>query len=151
MSALHETDWYAWVHEQTTLLETGQFDALDVLPLVEELRVMSNTEPQELYNRLVVLLSHLLKLQVARELLPHAYDRAQRGWQITCRTQRKEIAKVLRRSPSLRPTLPEEVADAYDVARLHATMALQVDERVMPLTCPWDPDAVLQDDFFPEP
>ncbi len=149
MSSRHDTDWYAWVHEQAALLEARQFDALDIATLVEELHLMGNSEPQELHNRLVVLLTHLLKLQIASERLPYAYDRAKRGWQLTCRTQRKELARVLRRSPSLRPTVPEEIEAAYEIARLTTTLALQVDESIIPLTCPWEPNAVLQDDFFP--
>ena len=145
----YDTDWYAWVHEQAVLLEQGRFDALDVGHLVEELELMAGSARGELYDRLIVLLAHLLKLQVAAALLPGVYNRAQRGWRLTCTEQRRRLARLLRRNPSLQPTVPEELADAYEVARLQATAALQVDEARMPAQCPWTPDEVLHADFWP--
>jgi Domain of unknown function DUF29 len=146
---LYEADWYAWVQEQAVLLEQGRFDALDLEHLVEELELMAGNAPGELYDRLIVLLAHLLKLQVAVELLPGVYDRAQRGWRLTCAEQRRRLARLLRRNPSLRPTVPEEVAAAYEVAQLQAMAALQVDETRLPTQCPWTPDEVLTVDFWP--
>jgi uncharacterized protein DUF29 len=146
---LYETDWYAWVQEQVSLLERGRFDALDLDHLVEELDLMAGSTRGELYDRLIILLAHLLKLQVAAALLPGVYDRAQRGWRLTCTEQRRRLARLLRRSPSLQPTVPAEVAEAYEVARLQATAALQVDETRLPAQCPWTPDEVLTVDFWP--
>src|SRR5690349_11315638 len=124
----YETDWYAWVHEQAALLAQGQFDALDIDHLVEELELMADSAPGELYNRFIVLLAHLLKLTVAAEVLPGAYDRAQRGWRLTCREQRRRLTRLLHRNRGLRDTVPDEMKEAYEVARLQALAALQVDE-----------------------
>jgi uncharacterized protein DUF29 len=146
----YETDWYAWVHEQATLLAQGQFDALDVDHLVEELELMADSAPSELYNRLIVLLAHLLKLTVAAEVLPGVYDRAQRGWRLTCREQRKRLTRLLDRNPRLQPTVPDEVHEAYEVARLQALAALQVDDAQLPTLCPWTEAEVLADDFWPD-
>jgi uncharacterized protein DUF29 len=146
----YETDWYAWVHEQATLLAEGRFDALDLEHLVEELELMAESGPEELYNRLIVLLAHLLKLTVAAEVLPGAYDRAQRGWRLTCREQRRRLTRLLARNPSLDPTVADEVTAAYEVARLQAVAALQVDEGQIPTQCPWTADEVRADTFWPD-
>jgi hypothetical protein len=146
----YETDWYAWVQEQAVLLEQGRFDALDLDHLIEELDLMAGSTRGELYDRLIVLLAHLLKLQVAAAVLPGVYDRAQRGWRLTCAEQRRRLARLLRRNPSLQPTVPEELADAYEVALLQATAALQVDETQLLAQCPWVPEQVLDMDFWPE-
>ena len=146
----YETDWYAWVHEQATLLAQGQFDALDVDHLVEELDLMAESASGELYNRLIVLLAHLLKLTVAAEVLPGVYDRAQRGWRLTCREQRRRLGRLLTRNPSLTPTVADEVTAAYDVARLQALAALQVDGSQVPTPCPWTAAEVQADDFWPD-
>jgi hypothetical protein len=146
----YETDWYAWVHEQATLLAQGHFDALDIAHLVEELELMADSAPGELYNRLIVLLAHLLKLTVAAEVLPGVYDRAQRGWRLTCREQRKRLTRLLDRNPRLTPTVPDEVTVAYEVARLQALAALQVDESQIPPQCPWTDAEVRADDFWPD-
>jgi len=76
---LYETDWHAWVQEQAVLLEQGRFDALDVDHLVEELELMAGSARGELVNRLIVLLTHLLKLHVAAQHLPMDLQRAGRG------------------------------------------------------------------------
>ena len=150
-SAAYDTDFYAWVQDQAALLATRRFEELDLPHLVEELQLMGNSERGELSNRLSVLLAHLLKLLVAAERLPYVYDRAQRGWHLTCTEQRLQLGKLLRRNPSLRPTVPDELPDAYAIARLQAALALAVDEASLPLMCPWTPEQVLNEGFWPKP
>src|SRR5712691_7507293 len=124
----YDTDFYAWVQDQAALLAARRFEELDLPHLVEELQLMGNSERGELFNRLSVLLAHLLKLQVAAARLPYVYDRAPRGWRLTCTEQRLQLSKLLRRIPSLRPTVSDELPDAYAIARLQAAMALGVDK-----------------------
>jgi hypothetical protein len=116
-SAAYDTDFYAWVQDQAALLAARRFEELDLSHLVEELQLMGNSERGELSNRLSVLLAHLLKLPVAAERLPYVYDRAQRGWHLTWTEQRLQLRKLLRRNPSLRPTVPDELPDVYAIAR----------------------------------
>src|SRR5215475_3100485 len=99
---LYEQDLYAWTQEQAALLQAGCFDRLDIPHLVEELQLMGGSERGELAKRLIVLLTHLLKLHIAAPHLPMDRQRAGASWRRTCRTQRLRIAKVLRRNPSLR-------------------------------------------------
>ena len=68
----------------------------------------------------------------------------------TCRTQRLHIAKVLRRNPSLRRTVPDELVDAYEIARVEAAGDLAVAEETMPTRCPWRVEQILDADFWPE-
>ena len=134
---LYDQDLYAWTQEQVALLQAGGFDRLDISHLVEELQLMGGSERGELANRLIVLLTHLLKLHVAAQHLPTDLQRAGAGWHRTCRTQRLHIAKVLRRNPSLRRTVPEELADAYEIARVEAAGAPAIAEAAVPTRCPW--------------
>ena len=149
-TTLYEQDFYAWTQEQAALLEGRQFDALDIPHLVEEITSLGKSEQRELVHRLEPLLEHLVKLTIAAERLPHDLQRARRLWRITVKTQRVKVAQVLRDNPSLRPTVPQAVADAYAVARLEAAAALEIDEGTVPETCPWTPDEVLAADFWPE-
>jgi len=142
---LYDSDFYAWVQEQAALLAARRFEELDVPHLVEELQLMGNSARGELANRLSVLLAHLLKLQIAAERLPYVYDRAQRGWHLTCTEQRLQIRRLLRRNPSLRPTVPDELPDAYAIARLQTAIALGVDEASVPIVCPWTSEQVLDE------
>jgi hypothetical protein len=149
-AALYDTDFYAWVQDQAALLAARRFEELDLPHLVEELQLMGNSERGELFNRLSVLLAHLLKLQIAAERLPYVYDRAQRGWHLTGTEQRLQLKKLLRRNPSLHRTVPDELPDAYAIARLQAAIALGVDEASVPLAYPWTPEQVLDEEFWPE-
>ena len=147
---LYDQDLYAWTQEQAALLQAGCFDRVDILHLVEELQLMGGSERGELANRLIVLLTHLLKLHVAAQHLPMDLQRAGAGWHRTCRTQRLHIAKVLRRNPSLRRTVPDELVDAYEIARVEAAGDLAVAEETMPTRCPWRVEQILDADFWPE-
>jgi hypothetical protein len=146
-AALYDSDFYAWVQDQAALLAARRFEELDLPHLVEELQLMGNSERGELSNRLSILLAHLLKLQMAAERLPYVYDRGQRGWRLSCTEQRLQLRKLLRRNPCLRPTVPDELPDAYAIARLQAAIALGVDEASVPLMCPWTPEYILDADF----
>lgn len=147
---LYDRDLYAWTQEQAALLQAGCYDRLDIPHLVEELQLMGGSERGELANRLIVLLTHLLKLHVAAQHLPMDLQRAGAGWRRTCRTQRLRIAQVLRRNPSLRRTVPDELVDAYEIARVEAAGDLAIMETAMPTRCPWRVEQILDADFWPE-
>ena len=146
----YETDFYAWTQEQARLLDTRQFDALDIPHLVEEITSLGKSEQRELYSRLNVLLTPLLKLHYAALERPEDLRRAWRGWRATVTTQRLSMAKLLRENPSLRPIIPTELADAYAVARVEAAAALEMEDARMPETCPWRATQVLDANFWPE-
>ena len=145
----YETDFYAWTQEQARLLDARQFDALDIPHLVEEITSLGKSEQRELYSRLSVLLTHLLKLHHTALERPEDLRRAGRGWRATVTTQRLGVAKILRDNPSLRLTIPAELADAYAVARVEAAAALEMEEDAIPETCPWQAAQVLDADFWP--
>ena len=147
---LYDQDFYAWTQAQAALLDARHFDALDIPHLVEELTSLGKSEQREIYNRLCGLLTHLLKLHLAAHALPHDLERAGRGWRTTVKTQRLGVTKVLRENPSLRRTVPDELADAYAVARIEAAGDLALDETALPETCPWTPEQVLDDTFWPD-
>jgi len=146
---LYDQDFYAWTQEQAALLREGAVHELDLTHLVEEIEDMGHSQQDKLASHLLVLLTHLLKLQLAAIHRPHDYARAAHGWRLTCRAQRLQIAKVLRRNPRLRPTVVEELADAYQIARLEGTQALVIDEDLIPERSLWSEKEVLAADFWP--
>lgn len=146
----YDKDLYAWVQEQVALLREGAWQELDVVHLIEEMEDVGHSQRDALGSRLVVLLSHLLKLSLAARFAPQDLARAGRGWRNTVTAQRLGIAKVLRRNPSLRPQVPEELAEAYPIARLDADTALPLVEDVIPPACPWTVEQALDPDFWPE-
>jgi hypothetical protein len=149
-SQLYDQDFYAWTQAQAALLRKGAVQDLDLEHLLEEIEDMGHSQRDALASHLLVLLTHLLKLAVAAREHPADLVRAGRGWRTTCRTQRRLLAKRLHRNPSLRPTVPEECAEAYVIARDEAATALDVDEAMVPAQCPWTPEQILDEDFWPE-
>lgn len=146
---LYEQDLYAWSQDQVARLRESAWHALDLEHLIEEIEDVGHSQRDALASHLVVLLTHLLKIAVAARQRPHDLARAGRGWRTTCRTQRRLLDKRLRRNPSLRPTVAEECAEAYEIARDEAATALDVEELSLPRTCPWTPEQVLDVDFWP--
>ena len=147
---LYDQDFYAWTQEQAALLREGAVHELDLNNLAEEIEDMGHSQQDKLASHLLVLLTHLLKLRLAAQHLPQDYARAARGWRLTCRAQRLQIAKVLRRNPRLRQTVPEELEDAYAIARLEAAQALELEESLVPDAYPWPEKDVLHADFWPD-
>lgn len=146
----YDQDLYAWTQEQAALLREGAWSTIDVAHLIEEIEDVGHSQRDAVASHLVILLTHLLKLLMAARLQPHTFGRTSRGWRQSCQAQRLQIAKRLRRNPSLQRFVPEECAEAYVIARIEAAIALEVEERQVPETCPWTPEQVLAMDFWPE-
>src|SRR6266446_4203434 len=149
-AVLYDQDLYAWAQAQAAHLREGAWQQLDLAHLLEEIEDVGHRQRDALGSHLLVLLTHLLKLAHTAGALPHEYKRAGPGWRRTCRTQRRHVAKVLRRNPSMRPLLPNELVEAYEIARLEAAEVFENDEAVGTPICSWTPAQILNDDFWPE-
>jgi hypothetical protein len=103
---LYERDFYAWTQEQAALLRSGQLERLDRVHLAEEIEALGRQERRELVNRLGILLGHLLKWQFQ----PHLRGKS---WRATLSEQRRQIQRLLKESPSLKPELAAALAEAY--------------------------------------
>ena len=58
---LYETDFYAWTQQQANLLRYQLWNQVDLVNLIEEVESLGRRERQELRNRLIILIRHLLK------------------------------------------------------------------------------------------
>lgn len=103
---LYETDFYGWLMQQSHVLKTGEFQQLDIANLVEELQSLGKQQRQELRNRLGVLLGHFLKWQFQPE-------KRSKSWRATIREQRREILRLMKENPSLKPYLEEAMLYGY--------------------------------------
>ncbi len=139
----YDGDVIAWANEQARLLRTGQFAALDIEHLAEEIEDVGKSEQRELASRMAVLLAHLLKWQ---------WQPARRGrsWDATIRVQRASIAHRLQRTPSLRQSLadPDWCQDAWNDALAKAIEETGLSD--FPLHCPWPMEKILDPDWKAE-
>jgi len=99
---------------------------------------MGRGAQEQLTNRLAVLLAHLLKWR---------YQPSHRGnsWRLTIVEQRRRIARLIRKNPSLKAALAEVLTDAYGDALLIAQRDTGLPESAFPPTCPWTFDQAIGD------
>ena len=138
----YEDDLFAWTQEQAALLRAHAIDGLDWENLAEEIESMGGRDRRELESRLAVVLLHLLKWQAQPALRGSS-------WRKSLRTQRREIRKLLKQSPSLRREVRGMLHDAYADAVKDAIDETGLRADVFPDTCPYEPADVLDEDHLP--
>jgi hypothetical protein len=126
-------------------LRAGNFEALDLENLAEEIKEVGKSEKRELMSRMVVLLAHLLKWQFQ----PLLRGKSRKS---TIIVQRDDVADVLEEAPSLRASLEDSkwLEKAWRKARLLAANETGIDEDLFPSQCPWRMAQALDPEFFPE-
>jgi hypothetical protein len=143
-AASYQEDFYLWLMGQAEMLRQGRFQDLDLENLAEEVESIGRSDKREVYNRLVVLMVHLLKYQFQ-------HLKRTRSWGLTIADQRFRLKLVLRDSPSLRQAyLPEVLDDIYRLARRKAAGQTRLPESAFPETCPYTLEQLLDEDFLPE-
>lgn len=139
-------DYYGWTQETIEKLRQGRLSEVSADDLIRELEEMASSDRNEVENRLIVLLAHLLKWKYQPE-------RRGRSWNLTLKEQRRRIARRLRKSPSLKPTLEEIFDEAYLDAVTMAARETDKDEDVFPPTFAetgWSWEQVLDTEFYPD-
>lgn len=138
----YETDYYQWTQQQAALLRQGQFNALDIAHLVDEIEDMGASKERELESRLGMLLAHLLKWTFQPE-------RRGNSWRLTIKEQRRRIGRLLKKNPGIKPLLPETIIDAYGDARLIAAREMDCDDSLFPLECEFSIEQITGD-YWPD-
>lgn len=152
MASLYETDFHGWTEEQVAKLrrlraERANVD-LDLDHIAEELEDMGRSNRQQLMNRLAGVYEHLLKLAFSLAWEPR------NQWKNSVAAQRKSIAKLLDRNPSLKHYLEDEARDGYELALVvfDETKLIELNMHPLPDTSPFDLHSqVLNEDWLPEP
>ena len=123
---LYETDFYAWSQRQAALLGGGDFGALDLINLVEEIESLGRAQINALQSRYAVLCLHLLN-------------------------QRLEIARHIAENPSLKPKADGLFNTAYADARRLAASETGLSVATFPITSPFSRELIQSDDWYPKP
>jgi hypothetical protein len=134
MAAKSDTDFHAWTFEQAAKLRAGE--PVDAETIAEELESLGRSEQQQLTDYLAVLLQHMLKSEFQPE-------RHTPGWDATMKEQRRRIARLIEQNPSLRPKLPDCIADAYATAVTFAAAETGIVEHDFPSDCPYTTGEIL--------
>jgi hypothetical protein len=142
--AHYDQDFYTWTQEQAALLREGAWQDLDVINLAEEIESLGKNDRRALGSHLRNLMLHLLKWHYqAREEGPST------SWRSSIRNARADIAVLLEDSPSLRRVVPGLVTRWYGLARQDAADETGLPLAIFPETCPWTPEQILDEGFWP--
>jgi hypothetical protein len=139
---LYEHDYYTWAIEQAHALRAHKVAALDWGNLAEEVEGLARSEARELESRLEVLVVHLLKWRFQPR-------KRSRSWRLTIRVQRQRVANLMKHNPGLKRTLEDNVAAAYEVARLVAAHETGLAEETFPPSSPWTFEQIMETGFWP--
>jgi Domain of unknown function DUF29 len=120
---LYDTDFVRWSERQADLLRrvaNGERinDQVDWDNVIEEIESLARRDRQELHNRVVTILDHLMRLQASPASDPR------RGWRSTVERIRGEIETILEGNRTLRAELPAILPKAHQTARRIAATAL---------------------------
>jgi hypothetical protein len=132
----YEDDLYGWVEHQVALLKAGRLTEIDAGNVAEELADVGHDQYDRLESALRVLMLHFLKWD-------HQPTHRSRSWLLSVHEQRKRIARVLRKNPSLEPRIPEAVEEGYEDARDDAVAETGLAKATFPLACPYDWSAIM--------
>lgn len=138
----YHDDLALWSAEQAALIRAGKLDRIDLANVAEEIESLGNSQESEIESRMTVLLCHLLKWQ-------YQPSRRSPSWQGTIIEQRSRIARVVRKSPSLKRHPGQVVDEEYVPARLHAAGETHLPVETFPKTCPYTIQQILDPDFLP--
>lgn len=143
MGKLYDTDIVAWASEQAELLRGGNWAALDVEHIAEEIEDVGKSEMRELDSRVAVLIGHLLKWKFQPQI-------RSKSWLATIKNQRERVDSRLGRTPSLKrfladPAWLNEVwRDALALAAGETGLDLLTEGPI------WSIEDILDPDFLPD-
>jgi hypothetical protein len=145
MATKYDDDVINWANEQAAFLRAGNFAALDIEHIADEVEDVGKSEQRELATRMALLLAHLLKWMAQPE-------RRGSSWETTVKVQRRGVTLRIKRTPSLKRDLkdPEWWEDVWGDALLAAVKETGLDIISFPATCPWSADQIMDAGFLPE-
>jgi hypothetical protein len=142
-----EGDVYAWLLSQAERLRKYQPECVDWFGLAEELDDIVALQRAKVISLLAQVQAHMLKWQYSR------IRRSEHSWQKSLAVARTELGAILDQSKILRNELPAFIAKAYQHALRLAGTDMRLNkhdwERLFPAECPWTPEQILDQDFFP--
>jgi hypothetical protein len=143
MSTDYDADIVAWANEQAALLRGKKYSQLDIEHIADEVEDVGKSEQRELKSHMAVLLAHLLKWRFQHE-------RRGTNWQVTIRSQRKEVLRSLSDTPSLKANLDDQ--EWWDIVWGRAVDLANRETGIkdFPIAIPWSRDQILDLDYLPD-
>ncbi|MCI4624954.1 MAG: DUF29 domain-containing protein [Candidatus Magnetoovum sp. WYHC-5] len=141
--SLYERDFYQWGLYNAELLKQGRLSEIDIENIAEELESMSRRDKRELASRLERLITHLLKWQ-------YQQNKRSTSWIKTINTQRREINRLLKDSPSLKYGIEVIVNEEFKNSSVSFQKETNISKNILPIECPYTFEQLSDYDFLPE-
>ncbi len=138
LSKLFETDETAWLEIMSDLVKKRRFQDLDFRNLSEYLRDMAKRDRREVFNRLRVLLAHLLKWD-------YQPRKRSRSWKTTITDQRDELLSMVD-SKTLWKHAQEVLNKVYPRAVQRAAIETGLPVDRFPKECPYSLEQIVSVD-----
>ncbi|MCG9893105.1 MAG: DUF29 domain-containing protein [Thermosynechococcaceae cyanobacterium MS004] len=135
---LYEADFVQWSDRTAQLLREHRFADLDLDHLIEEIEDLGNRHRDALESQLTRLLMHLLKYEFQPE---HRSS----SWLASIKESRKQIKRLCRRYPSLKPYLEQCWEGCYVDAIEDASDETGLPQDQFPAKCPYTVAEVLDE------
>jgi Domain of unknown function DUF29 len=139
---LYDLDFAQWAEQSAELLRSGRFTEADIEHIAEEIEDLAKSKRWALHSHFMRQIEHLLKWEFQPE-------RRGASWQRTIIVQRQSVKRLLRESPSFRPTIATVIAEAYDDAVKVVSKVIGRPRKDFPEVCPYTADQLLDEDFVP--
>jgi hypothetical protein len=114
---------------------------LDLENLIEEIKDMGTSEENHLENVLIILFEHILKCQYQPEMRTGSWDGS-------IREQRFRARKRLKKSPSLKPMIPQIAEDAYQIALIRVSQQTKIPRNHFPREMPFSFQEAMRDGWI---
>lgn len=137
------TDYHDWLSRTARLLRERRWQELDVEHLADEVEGLGKSERRGISSQLTRLLIHLLKWRYQPE-------RRSDSWLDSISDARLQVQLAMDDSPSLQTYPAEELARCYLRARRSAAKQTGLAVTRFPPNCPFDLDALFDEDWLPD-
>jgi len=152
INALYAEDFGLWIEQTIQQLQNHKFEALDIEHLVEELADLGKSAKNALKSSLTILLMHLLKLRVQRDVP----DSINGSWYGSVLEHRQRVLNKLTDTPSIANFLTGALEKAYFDGRQLAMKAGQLaklglrasEKNEYPTTCSFTIEQIINEDFY---
>ena len=143
MSLISNQDYSLWLEKTAQLLREGQWHAVDVEGLAQEIEAMGRSEKRAVKSNLIVLLMHLLKMKRQPE-------KRTESWRSSIVEHRRRLLLLFEDSPSLRGYFLEVFNTCYSAARQDAAVETRLPVKTFPAQSPFSVDQVLDVEYLSE-
>ena len=139
---LYAEDFALWTARTAELLRAERFGEIDIEHVAEEIEDMGKSEKRELQSRLTILIAHLLKWE-------RQPDKRTMSWRSTINTQRTELSRLFKQSPSLKGMLADTINAIYPDAVEAAAIETGCQIADFPTVCPYSAEQIMNRAFLP--